>query len=49
MSKILTAYVVYSYLKGVQVKLDDTLPVSEREWAKHKTNESKRFTRSAAR
>jgi D-alanyl-D-alanine carboxypeptidase (penicillin-binding protein 5/6) len=43
MSKIMTAYVVYSYLKAGRVKLDDTLPVSERAWAKHKTNESNMF------
>ncbi len=43
MSKIMTAYVVYSYLKAGRVKLDDTLPVSEAAWAKHKTNESNMF------
>ena len=43
MSKIMTAYVVYSYLKAGRVQLDDTLPVSERAWAKHKTNESNMF------
>ena len=43
MSKIMTAYVVYSYLKDGRVKLDDTLPVSEKAWAKHKTNESNMF------
>ncbi len=43
MSKIMTAYVVYSYLKAGRVKLDDTLPVSERAWAKHKTDESNMF------
>ncbi len=43
MSKIMTAYVVYSYIKAGRVKLDDTLPVSERAWAKHKTNESNMF------
>jgi len=43
MSKIMTAYVVYSYLKAGRVKLDDTLPVSEKAWAKHKTNESNMF------
>jgi len=43
MSKIMTAYVVYSYLKEGRVKLDDTFPVSEKAWAKHKTNESNMF------
>lgn len=43
MSKIMTAYVVYSYLKAGRVKLDDTLPVSQKAWAKHKTNESNMF------
>lgn len=43
MSKIMTAYVVYSYLKAGRVKLDDTLPVSEEAWAKHKTDESNMF------
>jgi D-alanyl-D-alanine carboxypeptidase (penicillin-binding protein 5/6) len=43
MSKIMTAYEVYSYLKAGRVKLDDTLPVSEKAWAKHKTNESNMF------
>jgi D-alanyl-D-alanine carboxypeptidase (penicillin-binding protein 5/6) len=43
MSKIMTAYVVYSYLKAGRVKLDDTLPVSENAWAKHKTDESNMF------
>ncbi len=43
MSKIMTAYVVYGYLKAGRVKLDDTLPVSEKAWAKHKTDESNMF------
>jgi serine-type D-Ala-D-Ala carboxypeptidase (penicillin-binding protein 5/6) len=43
MSKIMTAYVVYSYLKAGRVKLDDSLPVSEKAWAKHKTDESNMF------
>src|SRR6185437_3009840 len=43
MSKIMTAYVVYSYLKAGRVKLDDALPVSQKAWAKHKTNESNMF------
>jgi D-alanyl-D-alanine carboxypeptidase (penicillin-binding protein 5/6) len=32
MSKIMTAYVVFAALKRGDVKLDDTLPVSERAW-----------------
>jgi D-alanyl-D-alanine carboxypeptidase (penicillin-binding protein 5/6) len=43
MSKIMTAYVVYSYLKAGRVKLDDTLPVSQKAWAKHKSDESNMF------
>jgi D-alanyl-D-alanine carboxypeptidase (penicillin-binding protein 5/6) len=43
MSKIMTAYVVYGYLKAGRVKLDDSLPVSEKAWAKHKTDESNMF------
>ncbi len=43
LSKIMTAYVVYTFLKEGRVKLDDTLPVSEKAWAKHKTNESNMF------
>jgi serine-type D-Ala-D-Ala carboxypeptidase (penicillin-binding protein 5/6) len=49
MSKIMTAYVVYTYLKEGRVKLDDTLPVSEKAWAKHKTNESNMFVPLGAR
>jgi serine-type D-Ala-D-Ala carboxypeptidase (penicillin-binding protein 5/6) len=43
LSKLMTAYVVFSYLKSGRLKLDDTLPVSEKAWAKHKTNESNMF------
>src|SRR6266851_3058921 len=32
MSKIMTAYVVYTYLRDGRVKLDDRLPVSEHAW-----------------
>jgi serine-type D-Ala-D-Ala carboxypeptidase (penicillin-binding protein 5/6) len=32
MSKIMTAYVVYTYLRDDKVKLDDRLPVSEHAW-----------------
>ena len=43
MSKMMTAYVVFDYIKKGQAKLDDMLPVSEAAWAKHKTNESNMF------
>ena len=43
LSKMMTAYVVYSNLKSGRLKLDDTLPVSEKAWAKHKTDESNMF------
>jgi len=43
LSKMMTAYVVYSHLKAGRLKLDDTLPVSQKAWAKHKTNESNMF------
>jgi serine-type D-Ala-D-Ala carboxypeptidase (penicillin-binding protein 5/6) len=49
MSKIMTAYVVYSYLKEGRIKLDDMLPVSEKAWIKHKTNESNMFVPLGAR
>ena len=32
MSKIMTAYVVFTYLRDGRVKLDDLLPVSEHAW-----------------
>ncbi|HEX7969072.1 MAG TPA: D-alanyl-D-alanine carboxypeptidase family protein [Stellaceae bacterium] len=32
MSKIMTAYTVYTYLRDGKVKLDDMLPVSEKAW-----------------
>lgn len=43
LSKMMTAYVVFSNLKSGRLKLDDTLPVSEKAWAKHKTDESNMF------
>ena len=43
LSKMMTAYVVFGYLRSGRLKLDDTLPVSERAWAKHKTDESNMF------
>jgi len=49
LSKMMTAYVVFEYLKKGQAKLDDVLPVSERAWAKHKTGESNMFVPLGAR
>src|SRR5579863_6362844 len=43
LSKMMTAYVVYSNLKSGRLKLDDTLPVSQKAWAKHKSDESNMF------
>jgi serine-type D-Ala-D-Ala carboxypeptidase (penicillin-binding protein 5/6) len=43
LSKMMTAYVVFEYLKKGQAKLDDTLPVSVKAWEKHKTGESNMF------
>jgi len=43
LSKMMTAYVVFDYLKKGQAKMDDLLPVSEKAWAKHKTDESNMF------
>lgn len=40
MSKIMTAYVVFGYLKRGKLSLDDTLPVSEKAW---RTQGSKMF------
>jgi D-alanyl-D-alanine carboxypeptidase (penicillin-binding protein 5/6) len=40
MSKLMTAYVVFNYLKEGRAKLDDELPVSERAW---RTGGSKMF------
>ena len=40
MSKVMTAYVVFSYLKEGRAKLDDELPVSENAW---RTQGSKMF------
>ena len=40
MSKLMTAYVVFDYLKQGRAKLDDELPVSERAW---RTGGSKMF------
>lgn len=49
MAKMMTAYVVYDALKKGQLKLDDMLPVSEKAWAKHKTDESNMFVPLGAR
>src|SRR4051794_39762755 len=40
MSKLMTAYVVFNYLKEGRAKLDDELPVTERAW---RTGGSKMF------
>src|SRR5579883_3166278 len=40
MSKIMTAYVIYSYLRDGKAKTDDILPVSEKAW---RTGGSKMF------
>ena len=40
MSKLMTAYVVFDYLKQGRAKLDDELPVSEKAW---RTGGSKMF------
>jgi serine-type D-Ala-D-Ala carboxypeptidase (penicillin-binding protein 5/6) len=49
LSKMMTAYVVFQYIKKGQVTLEDMLPVSERAWAKHKTDESNMFVPLGAR
>jgi D-alanyl-D-alanine carboxypeptidase (penicillin-binding protein 5/6) len=44
MSKIMTAYTVYTYLRDGKAKLDDLLPVSERAWRTGlNDNESRMF------
>lgn len=43
MSKLMTEYLVFTYLKEGRATLDDMLPVSEKAWAKHKTDESNMF------
>jgi serine-type D-Ala-D-Ala carboxypeptidase (penicillin-binding protein 5/6) len=43
LSKMMTAYVVFQALKKGEIKLDDMLPVSQKAWEKHKTNESNMF------
>ncbi len=49
LSKMMTAYVVFDYIKKGQATLEDTLPVSERAWAKHKTDESNMFVALGSR
>ncbi len=49
MSKMMTAYVVFDYLKRGQATMNDMLPVSEAAWAKHKTNESNMFVALGSR
>jgi D-alanyl-D-alanine carboxypeptidase (penicillin-binding protein 5/6) len=46
MSKVMTAYLVFDYLKQGRVKLDDELPVSEHAW---RTGGSKMFVPLGAR
>src|SRR5438067_4330794 len=46
MSKVMTAYLVFDYLKQGRAKLDDELPVSERAW---RTGGSKMFVPLGAR
>jgi D-alanyl-D-alanine carboxypeptidase (penicillin-binding protein 5/6) len=46
MSKVMTAYLVFDYLKKGRAKLDDELPVSERAW---RTGGSKMFVPLGAR
>ena len=46
---MMTAYVVFEYLKKGQATLDDILPVSEKAWVKHKTGKSKMFVPLGAR
>jgi D-alanyl-D-alanine carboxypeptidase (penicillin-binding protein 5/6) len=49
LSKMMTAYVVFDYIKKGQATLEDMLPVSEKAWAKHKTNESNMFVALGSR
>jgi len=49
MSKMMTAYVVYEYIKNGRATMEDMLPVSEKAWAKHKTGESNMFVPLGAR
>jgi D-alanyl-D-alanine carboxypeptidase (penicillin-binding protein 5/6) len=49
LAKMMTAYVVFDYIKKGQATLEDMLPVSEKAWAKHKTNESNMFVALGSR
>jgi len=49
MSKMMTAYVVFDYLKNGKATMNDMLPVSEAAWAKHKTDESNMFVALGSR
>jgi serine-type D-Ala-D-Ala carboxypeptidase (penicillin-binding protein 5/6) len=49
LSKMMTAYVVFSLIAKGQATLEDTLPVSEKAWEKHKTGESNMFVPLGAR
>jgi len=49
MSKMMTAYVVFTLIGKGQATLEDMLPVSEKAWAKHKTGESNMFVPLGAR
>ena len=49
LSKMMTAYVVFDYIKKGQATLNDTLPVTEEAWAKHKTDESNMFVALGSR
>lgn len=49
LSKMMTAYVVFDYIKKGQVTLEDMLPVDEKAWAKHKTDESNMFVALGSR
>jgi len=49
LSKMMTAYVVFDYIKRGQATLEDMLPVSQAAWAKHKTDESNMFVALGSR
>jgi len=49
LAKMMTAYVVFDYIKKGQATLEDTLLVSQAAWAKHKTNESNMFVALGSR
>ena len=49
LAKMMTAYVVFDYIKKGQATLEDMLPVSQAAWAKHKTDESNMFVALGSR